>query len=467
MREEELFDLLLVRAAEETDPDARWLGKRARDTAGRKALESHAEGGEGYLLARAAALSGELEREAPAYRSRAAWLRWLPPTSLLLAGAAVAGFAADELGGERHINLLAFPLLSLLAWNLLMMSADLLRGDRPGGALRLASWWLRRGLRRGLETLTGAAGLPGRALDRFADLWLAATTPLQTARLRWRLHLAAAALALGVVISMYAAGFAFEYRASWESTFLDAAGVQRLLAVVLGPASWLLSDPVPSIAAIGELRRPGEGPAAGWIHRWALTALLGIGLPRLALASVHARRARQLAADLPLDLTARYFARLLAATRGGGDRARILPYSVALSGESDSRLLELLYELLGNRASIERGTPLHYGDDPPPAREGETQIVIFNLAQSPEQEVHGEFLRSCRAAVESGTSRGLLVLLDEERYRSSSSEQRVEERRRSWSRVLRDHGLGAAPLCADAGERLDAARQVLLAGDSP
>ena len=53
---------------------------------------------------------------------------------------------------------------------------------------------------------------------------------------------------IGVVLGMYVEGFAFAYRATWESTFFDASQVRPLLAVVLGPASSLLRDPLPNLA---------------------------------------------------------------------------------------------------------------------------------------------------------------------------------------------------------------------------
>ena len=64
------------------------------------------------------------------------------------------------------------------------------------------------------------------------------------------LHLAAAATALGVIAGLHTRGLAFEYRASWESTFLGAEQVDALLSVTLAPGSWLTGIPVPDVAAI-------------------------------------------------------------------------------------------------------------------------------------------------------------------------------------------------------------------------
>ena len=69
--------------------------------------------------------------------------------------------------------------------------------------------------------------------------WTALAAPLYAARAARILHLAAAALALGVVVGLYVRGIAFEYRATWESTFLDAPTVRTLLAFAYAPGAWL------------------------------------------------------------------------------------------------------------------------------------------------------------------------------------------------------------------------------------
>ena len=88
--------------------------------------------------------------------------------------------------------------------------------------------------------------LPGEGLERVAAL----------------LHAAAALLALVVIGSMYVFGLAFDYRAGWDSTWLDAEQVQRTLAAV--------QQANPQLNAHGEL-----------IH------LLSIeGLPRAVLTQI-------------------------------------------------------------------------------------------------------------------------------------------------------------------------------------
>jgi hypothetical protein len=479
MHEGTMRRLLLARACEEVDPAGSFVTHAARTRAARAAREAFGVGGEveasreeaeRYLALRADHLLREAESAHPAL-ARAEWLAASMPPVWLVAGVGLAlGFALDQLGTARHVNLLSFPLLGVIAWNVGVIgvqaaAAVLGRGTgvpRPAAALR--GW---QGLRLRFAGLLGGgdAGFATRAIGRFAALWAGTAGALEAARVRTRLHVGAACLALGIVAGMYVAGFAFAYRATWESTFLDAAQVQRFLGVALGPASSLLGLPLPDVAGMAALRAPGSGDAAAWIHRWALTALLFVGLPRLALASWEALRARRLRADLGVDLDAAPFARLLAAFRGEGADVRVLPYSVELKAAAATRLQELLHDLFGSRADFAFEGPLEYGDAPPAwgARAPRATVVVFHLAQSPEREVHGVFVEEVQAQVPDGVSSGLLCVLDETRYREVAPPERVDERRRAWGRVFADVGVRAVSLAADtdAPELLEAARLAL------
>ena len=148
---------------------------------------------------------------------------------------------------------------------------------------------------------------------------------------RAALHLAAAALGLGLVAGLYLRGLVLDYRVGWESTFLDAATVQPLLATLLAPASALSGIAVPDVAGVQALRLPqAEGTdasAAPWIHLYALQLALCVLLPRLVLALWAGGRALALKRALPLPLHEPYFQRLLRQQQGAGLRARLWPHA--------------------------------------------------------------------------------------------------------------------------------------------
>lgn len=483
--EEQLARVLLVQACEESDPAQSFVPQREREAASREARAA-AEQGPGqpvdarrFVAARAERLADRLAERNAALRTALALLRLRIPGWPVLLGTLAAGFAADALGGERRINLLAFPLLALLAWNLAMyalqIAAPLLGRREPSAGLaraaaRAAGWLARR-------RIAGAAPADTRwlttSLRRFAALWSGAGAPILAARLRRLLHLGALGFAAGIVAGMYVRGLAFEYRASWESTFLGAPQVAGVLGVVLGPAAALLDAlrPLAQVSAAGlleepsiaALRAPGDGPAATWIHLWALTAGAAIGLPRAFLALREGRRARRLAAGLVPPLDEPYFLRLLADDRGLGVRVEVLPYSHRLAPASHDALLELLHELFGNRSRIEVRAALEYGAEAPPAPADaapHARVIVFNLAQPPEEEVHGAFLTALRSAQgDAERPPALLLLLDEEPYRArvaDSGVDRLAQRRRAWERVARAADLRFATLRALDGADADA-----------
>ena len=85
--------------------------------------------------------------------------------------------------------------------------------------------------------------------------WARVAAPLYAARAARILHLAAAVLALGVIAGLYVRGLAFEYRATWESTFVEAPTLHALLAVLYAPGAWLLGTTVPDAAQLAEKLR--------------------------------------------------------------------------------------------------------------------------------------------------------------------------------------------------------------------
>lgn len=475
MEEAAVRRLLLARACEEADPGGSFVSQSARDRAARAAHEAFgreptdsAEDAERYLSLRAEHLLGETVREHPALTALANTGAWVPPVWCFGALGVALGFGLDALGTARGINLLAFPLLGILLWNVVVIVVQGLSAALGRSAGGMPPWILRvwHAIRqRAVRTVSaGDAGFGVRASARFGALWLAAARALEMARVRLRLHVGATCFALGVVLAMYVGGFAFEYAATWESTFLDAPGVHRFLGFVLGPASILLGLPIPDVAGIAQLRAPGSGDAAPWIHRWALTALLFVGVPRLALVAYEASRVGRLAGRLGVDLGAAPYARQLSAFRGEGEDVRVLPYSVELRPVAAARLHELLHELFGSRADFAFEAPLAYGDEPPPLgeRSPRATVVVFHLAQSPEREVHGVFIEELRAQLPDSDG-NLLLILDESRYREVASPERADERRRAWDRVLADVGVRAVPFGPEvaAPDLLEGARAVL------
>ena len=451
LSEHDARTLLLVQAVEEVDADGLLLSPRTRAAATQRAFDdaTRAADDAGRLRARADLLRDEIWREAPPLQRVLEPPKWQPTTMLLvLAVGLVVGASTNAFGPSHHVSVLAFPLATILGWNLLAYGAFILRSvrmlSRGPAAPRLArlGQWL-EGLR--LSHLARRLGASTRsavvadAVQRFQRLWMPTAAPLIAARVRMLLHVGAFAMALGAIAGMYVSGIAFEYRATWESTWLDAQDVQRYVNVVLGPAARVLGMPVPDVTP---LRGPvGEGDARPWIHLWATTLGLFVLLPRAGLAAFEVLTAARLSRRLRVHVDASYARRALHSGRGATTVVEVVYYSCAPERALRDRLHTMLQEHAGARAVIREGASLEYGDDPgqialPEPAPG-VIAVVFPLAQTPEPEVHGKFIERLRERLDAA-GRELVVVLEIATYRKrAGSEMRVTERRATWERLLR------------------------------
>ncbi len=477
--------VLLVRALEEADAEGRLLPSAQRARATSAAREAWGDGSgdevdeEALLVHRADVLMLDVERQVPRL-SRLLGADRLGGSlaSLVLLGALLVGAAGNALGPARQIQVLFAPMLGLVAWNLvvylLLLVVSLKRaaksnstGDAPrlreaagrhsvtGVVGGLASRFVQRHFRRALAEQAEQQALVTAAASGFARLWGAASTALMACRLTRLLHLASLLLAAGAIGGMYVRGLGLEYRASWESTFLTAEQVQSVLQSLLGPSAWLLGTVVPEVAP---LEAPADGLAAPWIHLWATTVVLFIVLPRLALWCLDGVRVRRLSRSVQLDLGATYFRSLLVPVRGDASSVDVFPYGARLDARARETLMELMHDVQGARAEVRVHDTLTYGDEAAgialnegalnqgagvdSAQARRSAVVVFGLAQSPESEVHGEFVRELTERLQAlDTPWGLAVLIENSSYRRRMSEpRRLEERQRAWDRVLRDVG---------------------------
>ena len=212
-----------------TDADRAWASRAAAEVVGESADPAAFIGRRALLaLERLASRKDRVARLAVAWR----WRPWVG--ALLVAGAFVAGALADAIGPSERINILAPPVAALVVWNLVvyaLLAARFVVRYGESGAGPVA---------RLLTRVAGGARSAGRATDpavtSFVDLWSSASGPLYAARAARVLHLAAAALAVGVMAGLYVRGLGLEYRATWESTFLEPSSVRALVATFYSPA---------------------------------------------------------------------------------------------------------------------------------------------------------------------------------------------------------------------------------------
>ena len=450
MIEAEAREVVLLRAFE--DPLAAPWTASDRDAASHEAARElgGAAPAERLIAKRAAWSVTRLTQRLPAVASALAATAapaWLVPAVLLMAFA--IGLAIDCIGNARHINVLPPHLLAMLAWNVVVYLLLVVHALWSGSSVWLPLTWLRSLASR----MAGMTRSPPPALARFLADWLHASQALQAMRLAATLHAAAAVLAVGAIVSMYARGSFFELRAGWESTFFDAPTMQALVTGLLGPASWLSGIALPDEAGFRALNfAQGSGEiAARWIHLFAVTIVAVIVLPRLVLAGWSAWRARTMRRDFSLPLHEAYFERLLPRSRGAAaELVRVLPYSYLVAPERVAALRAALAPDFAGEPNVRLhgSVPLGGEDEPAswfPALASDAAslwVALFALTATPERETHGAFVQALAARLPSGTR--LRVLVDEagfrERFGGADGAARLQQRRSAWRGLMQALG---------------------------
>jgi hypothetical protein len=372
-------------------------------------------------------------------------LRWRPWVGYaVVAGAAAVGMAVDHVGSAQRINVLAPPVMGLLLWNLAVYAAIvvgyIVRYGDARGAGPLRSSVVR--MATGARWFHARMGVPlASAMTTLAGDWARVAASLYGARSARILHLAAAAFALGVIAGLYLRGIAFEYRATWESTFLEPSTVRTLLAIALAPGAAILGWPVPDVTQVTAIRAPGAENAARWLHLMAMTLVVVVVLPRLVLALAAWLSERHRAARLPIALAEPYFQRLLRGFHAGPVPVCVVPYSYAPAPASVAGLTAVLVRVLGGNAALTVASAVGYGDEDDlsaeivPAAPGPI-VALFNLAATPEREAHGAFIAAMGARADG--AHPLLAVIDESAFRArwGSDERRLEDRRALWRDLL-------------------------------
>jgi Protein of unknown function (DUF2868) len=481
MHQRELRTVLLIQAIEETDRAGEVIPLADRADASRAVMRespklSEAQPSaplspqsEAFLARRAERLLDRLRLRSPVVThllALAGGLTWLGRFVLILAFAAGVSLAA--LDGERRINILAFPLVGLIVWNLFVYVLLLITWVRARGRPAAAGFWsahlyerwiagriealMRRSTRFNVPLSTG--------LRRFAAEWGALSQPILFLRAKRLLHLAAALMALGLIVGLYIRGIGLRYEAGWESTFLGPQSAYALIAALYGPASALSGISIGSPGEISELRwtaTGGGGEAASWIHLIAITALLYIVLPRLIAAAAATFGLWKFSRKPPVPSSLLGYARTLIMGVGTGtvaETASVVPYAYEPKAPSIAGLGSLLAATLGANLKIEVRDPLKYGDEESvPKRLAATNttwhVILMTLASTPEVENHGACLAAWRDwLVKNATSSPLLILIDEGPYAArmrgeAAFEQRIQERRKLWREFVAGYGLRA------------------------
>jgi hypothetical protein len=484
MRQEKLREVLLVKAIEEADRSGVILPFADRERAARDALRANQLGTEEIARDAAAAKVGQAlsERAAVLVRpllerhpvledllARSGWPAWIGLALLVVAAA--SGYGLSAMNDSRRINILALPFLGLIAWNLLVYLWLAMGGVRrimagATAATRLAGS-AARGIGRRLGPLVARTVRVdkdlGAAVRRFVADWSDAGAPVLAQQARLWLHLAAAAVAVGLIVGLYQRGIGHHFVAGWESTWLTAPGVQWVIDTLFGPvASWSGIELPRSVEEVRQLEflpdGAGGGTAAPWIHLIALCLMCMVVLPRLVLAGVawFGSERLQRAARLPGSVAAYARAALGAGGQGLQTVINVLPYAFEPPPQCVAGLEPVLQEMFGRGARPRLQSPIAYGDEDSlrtaieqRAQETDGFIILMSLASTPEVENHGVVISAARDSARApSVGAAFRLVIDGSSYASRfaadpSLAGRMEERRQLWRKFARGYGIEA------------------------
>jgi hypothetical protein len=323
MDEQAARRVLLVHAIESADTQGGLLSeverdqidRQARQDAGIAGEEREAVAPEHFIDVRAQRVLATVQRRNPALAamqepgSLRTWFEVGTPLSAL-----VLGVLTDVIANPHRVDLVSLPLLGIVAWNLAMY------------LVLIGGWGLaRRGGRRPLLAGLGRWSDGARALQRrtgnlqwqitalFHLRWYRATQALHVQRCKRVLHLAAAAWAVGIALSLLTRGLVVEYRVGWESTFLNAGQVHAILSFLRLPALLVFPFQPFTVQEVAGLQFTQGGGVAGvrWVYMYVALLLVLVVVPRMLLAAVAYTRERMLARKVPVDLGDPYFQRLV------------------------------------------------------------------------------------------------------------------------------------------------------------
>ena len=328
--------IVLIRSIEECDPRAFSEELRAQAFVAAQGVEPGLSSIERY----AARL---FEHLSPWYQSILQLAKIPAPWTLPVCFVAfLLGLATNLLGPAQHIHVIRNPIFILIAWNLLVFLAlfglflrrktkaaqlpnvvraqnilpdagnvESLRSSSPNNQYK-APWvvkYLLPGVWHFFHRMIFAVHEQknlAQIMRRFSHHWLSVAGALVIARWRRLLHLGSVFVATGAVAGMYFRGLFQGYRVVWDSTFIvNQESVATFIRVLFGPSLWisnLFGLGLANEISVARLLTPEGDEADGWIHLFAISVLVAVVLPRLALAAWQSSGIDRLSRNIALPL---------------------------------------------------------------------------------------------------------------------------------------------------------------------
>lgn len=462
MKSEDTRRIVALQAIEQSDENGVLLDdsdyREAASNAGAPLPETAGNSEENTFLARRAEIL--LIRLTSRFPEASKWAGQLPSRHRLglfalamFICAAIAGFLTNQLGPEKRINILSFPLLGIMLWSLFVYVREiaLLFGRRQslndsGKTAALVDL-----LQAPISNVPASDSVERNPMEGsrviFEKRWRKLNAPAVGARLKSIFHTTAMLLAAAAVAGMYVNGLANEYRAVWESTFFsESAQLRPFLNLVLGPATALTGQTIPSVEALdrihwqaGEAATAGEN-AARWIHWYGITIALFVVIPRALLGFFWRMKANRLERTLPFrSVSPGYYEHLLAVSTGNSLTINILPYPVSPSEGSRRQIIRTLEEHFEKPIEVNWMAAVPFGEEEEPVSglSGEC-IPLFEFSSTPEKETHLALYGTL--SEQSGSPVRIALLetssFDRKMHELRDGEERKDARLKAWKNLF-------------------------------
>ena len=367
------------------------------------------------------------------------------------------GVALSALDGTRRINVLAFPVLGVVAWNFAIVRSDLCRVDAgaaranpapararnaraprdesrvaAGGEVRRLQCAARRGPRPLHARLVrgGAAAAGGARRAAAPSVGGGGRHRPHRGPLRAR-HRVRLPRGLGKHVPRRLAGA----RAALGHLRAGVAR-DRHCRFPTRPRSRRFAGRTPRVASA---RRRGFTSSR---RRWRSSSCCRASRSSLAGTLFITRWSHR--APLPASLAA-YFRGAFGALGGsiGRGLATVVPYAYEPSADARAGLRALLPRALGESLTLDSRAAVRYGEEEEFVREleaaGKADVVVllFNLAATPEEENHGDVIAGVRDWLAARQPRPqLLVLVDEGPYAERMADRWRRRPRRGTPRRM-------------------------------
>ena len=461
MNPEEVRRVMIVQAVEQTDERNRFISNADRTEAASVAgapLAKNSSFSEEhrFLAARAESIITQLISR---YPDESSWLlssnsnyRLGLLSGVLFLIALVAGFLSNELGPDRRINIISFPLLGILAWNLIIYVKEVCLFLRHRDSLFSGFW---------TEACAGFISPPqipstedpsplNAAQKLYARRWYEFQFPVLSFRIKSLLHFVALTIAAAAIGGMYVKGMSNEYRAIWESTFItDADQLQPFLNFVLGSAVSISGDALPSVEELNAMRwqsgdrEVGGENAARWIHWYAITIGLFVLLPRTFLGLLWGLKSSRLRQTLPYRETCpHYFDHLLSISTGNAREIQVIPYSFNPDNGIKQHTVVTLTTALRCPVNVDWLAPIGFDNEESleklPINQQAKQALLFSFASTPEKETHLALFQTLSENTLGAVDYIILnsSSFDEKTRDFPNAEQLYSERLSAWKRMF-------------------------------